>query len=1681
MNPRDLIPTTEQLKLVRGVEADLLQRRRKGALGAVVAIVAAVSQVVLAALQTNYAANLGQAVKALSEKDFSKAFGPDGLTGPQVVGIFIIVAGALIYFTYRWTSLLLQESKEPFQYTFWIEPFELVKGTPNKRFALEADDRLELLHHDLMERLSLNIRRLSLLNVEVDVAEETRNNLTSHIRIRGSYAIREVKDDKWVLHVMPVIRIGPAGRAEIVADPVKIDLRDGESSTEKKLLATTYNQLVERIYSIVASQIYKQILSDVKSKSKLFPTNYLRAVALYHEAVDFERSNTIDAYDSAIELYRQSKHHFETRTFTWLPRALVKIPVLPLWKLAKGSLLADARIRVGLARSLIYRRLVSALSGRNQNVLFEIPSELARVIQNLTALQYRITPKSWKLRARAAEDRPGREQVDAMARADSNDASAKDRSGQEKLSSPTTPSRDRSDDSPDPSAQQDYRALMTFLTFRGGVSLKRSFDMQRATLFDAYAVLALAHSYLQSPTAAEEMLKRAKATNPLLSQRSPIWFLATAEIQPDIDKKLLFLTQAAELDSKFEIAQYRLAQFSEMRLRRRGEIRKERVSGVIKQYEDVLTMNPGNIGALSAQGYLWWLVGDQEAAQKKLEEGCQTRAIVRQTFVGDLFYGLARIAAENGQFNRSYDLYTQAILADPEVACYSAVASTKVIQQNYDYIDSNLHRRYEGFYRRTSRAIKNLLELKEKERLDKDQLAVSDRVLKSVRSFVLNDYGNACLSYFLRFGEPQKLRKAIEAYEAATGDNEENFVAYYNLSNAYAWDDSGPRGSADLLENAEKMAPTWPALLIASMRSRVERAQERVKKNKSELEAVEKQLLETSREVVEQVRLSWHLKEEERYSPAPEGAAAAISSSKPEVSVTAAESKGPSVEPRASQKYKDLELQMEQLQKNLEGSRKTLNNKVFPQITSKTMSRTKWSSVLPGLKLDYDGGGVKELREARIRSDGLDEDDLAALQVWARTLSTNTESESALVAAEQLCEYIEKFYHENFETKQTLYAVYASLENVRTPLLEMHNLKDVQGIAQKICSSPEAHHQYLRSQFSDSSQYFEVYAKSTLPPDALNRVLLAEMNRIITDTALADQESFKSLKKQLPTGRLGFRKPTNTNRVRVNRQLLKLAFPAELRIGKEISDEVMDVYQTKRAACGASLQKIINGWLEGDPINFADLRWATDFTDIFNPKQRRSALKNAIAIEPENGAYYHLFGTWRDRRKFFKLATQCHAVACEKTPREHSYFYSLGTSNYRQQKYVEAIDAFREAGRLAPKDHGYRNALGNSYYDAGKNDDAAKSYQKAIDLSQGVAVYYSNLSLALQNLNQWEKAIEACQGAIKIDPQASFSRQLATIHSLQGNDYFGQGNFTSAVESYLKAIELVAKIGVYHGNLSRAYEELKDWKKAIAACEEAIKVDSQNASYPAQLANIYNSRGTEYFNDQNYIAAKESYEEATRRGPDTAIYHANLGAALSGLKDWDRAVQEYEEAIRLEPENVYHKNQLAIVYNARGNHSFGKPDYSEARKFYEKAIELAPSPAIFHSNLSIALRRLAEWDSAEEEGKKAIELEPEVSEHRELLALVHNDRGVKYYEEGDYKKAIEQYGAALAIYDGDALVHSNLALAWADLNGHEPASDNLEKAKAALQKAIDLKPDNVDYRNRMTQLQDLMTPVRNMR
>ncbi|MBD0370644.1 MAG: phospho-N-acetylmuramoyl-pentapeptide-transferase [Pyrinomonadaceae bacterium] len=117
-----------------------------------------------------------------------------------------------------------------------------------------------------------------------------------------------------------------------------------------------------------------------------------------------------------------------------------------------------------------------------------------------------------------------------------------------------------------------------------------------------------------------------------------------------------------------------------------------------------------------------------------------------------------------------------------------------------------------------------------------------------------------------------------------------------------------------------------------------------------------------------------------------------------------------------------------------------------------------------------------------------------------------------------------------------------------TPLLRVGDLKDPARLMLRLQEQRDPLSQYLRPQLSYAlQQEITEYDGTSLPPEAVQRSLTDELNRIIRSGAsLYDQQRFERVKLSDDTRKLIGQNPQGENLVRLNRALLEEAYPEEI-------------------------------------------------------------------------------------------------------------------------------------------------------------------------------------------------------------------------------------------------------------------------------------------------------------------------------------------------------------------------------------------------------------------------------------------------------------------------------------------------------------------------------------------------------
>jgi tetratricopeptide (TPR) repeat protein len=115
---------------------------------------------------------------------------------------------------------------------------------------------------------------------------------------------------------------------------------------------------------------------------------------------------------------------------------------------------------------------------------------------------------------------------------------------------------------------------------------------------------------------------------------------------------------------------------------------------------------------------------------------------------------------------------------------------------------------------------------------------------------------------------------------------------------------------------------------------------------------------------------------------------------------------------------------------------------------------------------------------------------------------------------------------------------------------------------------------------------------------------------------------------------------------------------------------------------------------------------------------------------------------------------------------------------------------------------------------------------------------------------------------------------------------------------------------------------------AIAACTRAI---ASGAYTGRTLALAYSNRGAEWKTKGDLSKALADYNEAIKADPQQAAAYNNRGIAYAARSDYDKAIADYDQAIKLHP-------NYASAFNNRGLAYFHKRQHERAIADYDAAI-----------------------------------------------------------------------------------------------------------------------------------------------
>ena len=298
--------------------------------------------------------------------------------------------------------------------------------------------------------------------------------------------------------------------------------------------------------------------------------------------------------------------------------------------------------------------------------------------------------------------------------------------------------------------------------------------------------------------------------------------------------------------------------------------------------------------------------------------------------------------------------------------------------------------------------------------------------------------------------------------------------------------------------------------------------------------------------------------------------------------------------------------------------------------------------------------------------------------------------------------------------------------------------------------------------------------------------------------------------------------------------------------------------------------------------------------------------------------------------------------------------------------------------------------------------------------------------LDLQRAGKSDEARSALEALVAKDPNHGEAVHMQGIMAYQARNY----------EEALKYIEHSLTLDPkpsFYSNLGNVYADLRQFAKAKAAYQNALRMEPT-------LAAVYGNLGNMYRAQQNPEQAIFQYQKGLRIDPKNADIYLHMASLFFDLKRYPQAIENYHKVLEIAPQRLEALNNLGSIYHQQGN-------AEQAISYYEQALAVSPDFVAALFNLANLKREQRDLEGAKALYEQVRTHHPHLIEASLQLAQILDFEGHVDAAEALYKEVLEKQP------------QEGIYLLLADRAGQ---NNRLTEALDYFQKAHQLNPNNPD-------------------
>lgn len=458
-----------------------------------------------------------------------------------------------------------------------------------------------------------------------------------------------------------------------------------------------------------------------------------------------------------------------------------------------------------------------------------------------------------------------------------------------------------------------------------------------------------------------------------------------------------------------------------------------------------------------------------------------------------------------------------------------------------------------------------------------------------------------------------------------------------------------------------------------------------------------------------------------------------------------------------------------------------------------------------------------------------------------------------------------------------------------------------------------------------------------------------------------------------------------------------------------------------------------------------------DFEYLFFDANREKILGNyakaevqliqALKIDPTNGAALYELATiyaFKNNRKQALIYSKKAADADAK----NTWYQMLYIDCLRENKFIdEAIKVSQKLVRNNPSRVDFYYDLADLFMYKGKPTEAVKVYDKIEQLS-GVSDEATLQKFKIyKSINNFDKALLEVQKLIKAFPKE------AKYYGILGELYIDNGQSEKALAAYNDLLKIDPENAYVHLSLADYYRKVKQNDKAFDEIKIAFRSKDLDIDTKVKILLSYYSISeafTELREDANELC-----QIIVAVHPDEAKSFSIYGDFLYRDRKMEEARTQYRKAVELDKEKYALWKQLLLLDSELN-------DFTSMEKESKETIELFPNQALPYFFNGVSNIQLKNYKTAIDVLSEGVEF---VLNDVQLLSQFYANIGDAHNQLKNYPSSDSAYNKALELEPENTYVLNNFAYYLSLRNS------DLEKAEAMSKKSNELEPNNSSYQD----------------